>query len=217
MRMIRCASTVLSLCVWFVMTAGIAHAEVSTDLRVKLGGSAGIDTVEFENLASGDASQDGGGNFQLEAVFSQEQEGPTFVGGVGIFGRTHKGNVPDPFLPTDVQYDAAGLSGTAGVGVKANENLHFEGRAELDLGRGKPSLSTPGAVWNSVQEGDYVAWDLIVGGYYTVGKPGLQIGLELGVQTFSGEFQIWNNAGFWNDGKVKGNGGIANLVVGVRF
>ncbi len=45
----------------------------------------------------------------------------------------------------------------------------------------------------------------------------MQIGLELGSQSFVGNFQIWNNAGYWSDGKVEGSGGIINLVVGVYF
>ncbi len=208
----------LALVLGVFMTAGMAHADMNVDVRVKLGNAAGIEHVELTNIGTADASEDGGGNFQVELVLSQKVDaGATLVGGVGLFGRTHKGTVPDPFFPTDVEYDAGGVSGTIGVGIPAGPNLHFEGRVELDLGRGEPTLSTPGAVWNSTQDGAYVAGELLFGGYYTVSKPGLQLGLELGVQSFTGEFQIWNNAGYWNDAKVKGSGGIINFVIGARF
>jgi hypothetical protein len=91
-----------------------------------------------------------------------------------------------------------------GIGVNANANLHFEGRLELDLGRGKPTLTSPFGFYNSVKDAAYGAAAVIVGGYYTVSKPGLQIGLELGAQSFSGEYQIWNNAGFWMTQKRRG-------------
>ncbi len=218
MGMKRSVIAGLALALGVFMTASLAQADMNVDVRAKLGNAAGIDTVELTNVATADASQDGGGNFQIELVLSQRVDtGATLVGGVGLFGRTHKGNVPDPFVPTDVKYDASGISGTVGIGIPASPNFHFEGRVELDLGRGEPTLSSPTVAFNSTQDGDYVAGELIFGGYYTVSKPGLQLGLELGVQSFTGEFQIWNNAGFWNDAKVKGSGGIINFVIGARF
>jgi hypothetical protein len=209
----------LVLLITAFVTASVGYAETNVDVRLKLGNAAGIDTTEFTNFPGGATSGDGGGNFQIEMVASQKQEtGVTLVVGGGIFARNHKGNINDVlFPPTSVEYKAAGLSGTVGVGVNANANLHFEGRLELDLGRGKPTLTSPFAFYNSVTDGAYGAAAVIVGGYYTVGKPGLQIGLELGVQSFSGEYQIWNNFGFWNDAKEKGSGGIANFVIGARF
>ncbi len=201
-----------------LMSASVGHAEMNADLRVKLGNAAGVTQVDLIDFVNGNATGDTGGNFQVELILSNRQQaGAYFVGGVGLFGRTHEGDVNDPFLPTHVQYDAGGVSGTAGIGVVAGPNFHMEGRVELDLGSGSPTLTTPGAIWNSTRDGGYAAWDLIVGGYYTVSQPGLQIGLELGVQSFSGDFQIMNGFGFWDDAKVKGSGGIANLVIGVRF
>jgi len=93
----------------------------------------------------------------------------------------------------------------------------FEGRFELALGSGNPTLNTPSFTWNTTRKGLYTATSLILGGYYTISKPRLQPGLELGAQSFVGKFQIWNTAGFWADGKVKGSGGTANLVIGYRF
>lgn len=218
MDMKRSARFGMSFLAVLLLSATAGHAEMNLDLRLKLGGVPGVDTVEFSNTMTGNATDNGGGNFQIELMLSDKQEyGPYFVGGVGIFGRSHEGNVPDPVLPTDVQYDAGGVSGTAGIGFKADQNLHFEGRVELDLGSGKPTLTTPGFAWNSVKDGGYSAFSLIFGGYYTFSKPGLQLGFELGAQSFVGEFQIWNNAGFWEDSKVKGSGGLANLVIGFRF
>jgi len=205
------------LCICFVAAAHVAVAETGVDLRVKLGSAAGVDTLEFSNIGTFDASQSDSGNFQVEVAFTPEQGPVNFVGTVGLFGRNHEGHIVDPFEPTDVKYEAGGLSGSAGVSIKANENLHFEGRLELAVGSGKPTLTTPFVIWNPVKEGGYAATSLILGGYFTISKPGLQLGLELGAQSFVGNFQIWNNAGFWADGKVKGSGGTANLVIGYRF
>ncbi len=206
------------LCICFIATAHVAVAETGVDLRVKLGSAAGVDKVEFSDTGTFNASQSDSGNFQIEVAFTPEQGPVNFVGTIGIFGRNHQGHIDDPFfVPTDVKYDAGGLSGSAGVSIKANENLHFEGRFELDLGSGKPTFTSPFVIFNPVKEGSYAATSLILGGYFTLSKPGLQLGIELGAQSFTGNFQIWNNAGFWEDAKVKGSGGTANLVIGYRF
>jgi hypothetical protein len=206
---------ILGIC--FVWSAQIAVAETDIDLRVKIGSAAGADKVEITNIAQADTTSESSGNFQIEVAFSPRQGPVNFVGTVGIFGRNHAGHVDDLFLPTDVEYDAGGLSGSAGISIAADNNLHFEGRLELALGSGKPTLTSPNAVWNTTKEGGYSSTSLILGGYYTISRPGLQIGLELGAQSFTGNFQIWNNGGFWTDGKVKGSGGTANLVIGYRF
>ncbi len=205
-----------------LMTASVAHAEFSTDVRAKLGNAAGIDTIEFKNnnnWSTFNASQDGGGNFQVEVILGDRQDaGANFVGGLGVFGRTHKGNANAPFFPqTAVDYRAFGVSGAGGVGIAANRSLQFEGRVELDFGLGKPTLSTPNPIWKDENFGAYGALDLIAGGYGTFGRSGLQLGLELGVQYFAGRFKIGNNFGNWFDAKVKGRGGIANVVIGYRF
>ena len=198
--------------------AQAAVAETNIDVRVKLGSAAGVEKVELTNIGTADASQSDSGNFQIEVAFTpQTNPDANFVGTLGVFGRNHKGHIADPVLPTDVEYSAAGLSGSAGVSIKANENLHFEGRFELALGEGKPTLTTPFIAWNATEEGGYSAASLILGGYFTISKPGLQLGLELGAQSFVGNFKILNNAGYWTDGKVKGSGGTANLVIGYRF
>ena len=194
----------------------LALAELNTDIRVKLGSAPGVNRVEVSGL-SADLEKKGGGNFQIEAVFSPVQPDPIgYVFSAGIFGRTHKGT--DKALPqTDVQYDAGGISLAGGIGIKANPQFHFEGKVGLDLGAGSPK-STPGFGWNSTENKGYAALSLIFGGYYTApGKPGLQLGLELGAQTWNGDFRFQNNLGQWIDGTVKGSGGFANLVIGLRF
>lgn len=205
------------LCICFVAAAQVSVAETGVDVRVKLGSAAGVDKTEFQTSGEFDTSQSDSGNFQVEVAFTPEQGPVNFVGTLGLFGRDHKGDIPDPFFPTEVEYRAGGLSGSAGVSIKANENLHFEGRFELALGSGKPTFTSPFVIFNPVKEGSYAATSFILGGYFTLSKPGLQLGLELGAQSFVGNFQIWNNAGFWEDGKVKGSGGTANLVIGYRF
>lgn len=188
------------------------------DLRIKLGGAAGINHAEVSNIVTADATAQAGGNFQIELVMTQRHEsGLALVGSVGLFGREHNGNIPDPTLPTDIKYDAGGVSGSIGGSFRANKNVHFEGRLELGIGSGKPTLTAPGFIFNSVRPGVYSSASLIVGGYYTFAAPGVQLGLELGVQSFVGNFQIFNNAGFWSDAKVSGNNAIGNLIAGYRF
>lgn len=201
-----------------VIAPGIAHAEFTTDLRMKLGSAAEVDRIEFSTGLVGDAAGESGGSFQLELVMTQQSAGSAaFVGSVGLFSRTHGGNVPDPFLPTDIEYAAAGISGSAGISIKASDTVHLEARFELGVGSGEPTLTTPGFQWNAVQEGGYAATSLIFGGYFTTSTPGFQLGLELAAQSFVGDFQIWNNSGYWTDGKVKGGGGTASIVLGYRF
>ncbi len=209
---------VIAVCIGLMLVPYVACAETDIDLRIKLGSAAGVDKFEIGNVET-DTSSQGSSNFQIEVAFSPRSDSTAnFVGTVGLFGRHHEGQFSDLGAPTDVEYDAGGLSGSAGVGIKANETLHFEGRLELALGTGKPTLTTPGFVWHETRAGGYSAVSLILGGYATISKPGLQLGLELGAQSFTGNFQIWNSiSGNWDDGKVKGSGGTINLVVGYRF
>jgi len=150
-----------------------ALAEFRPDLRVKLGGAAGIEKIELGNIVTGSATQQAGGNFQVEMVMTQKNEsGAGLVGSVGVFGRQHSGRVTDPVFPgpTDIDYDAAGVSGSIGVSFKANDNLHFEGRFELGIGSGEPTLTTPGFLWNPVREGAYSSTSFMFGGYFTITK-----------------------------------------------
>jgi len=200
------------------VVASAAARKTSIDLRVKLGGAAGVDHWDIPGIANGTATQKAGGNFQIDLAFlTESNSGVGFVGTLGVFGRRHSGNVPDPVLPTDIDYDAGGVAGSAGIAYSVNSNLHFEGRFELGIGTGKPTLTTPGVSWNSVQAKGYGSASLIAGVYYTFTDPRIQLGLELGTQSFQGDFQIWNNAGFWTDASVKGSGGIGNLTIGYRF
>ncbi len=199
-----------------VVLPKLALAELNSDIRVKLGSAPGAEKLELSGTTF-DLDRNGGGNFQIEAVLSPVQADPVgFVFSAGLFGRSHKGN-ENFFTQTAVEYDAAGISLAGGVGIKASPAFHFEGKVDLDLGVGKPKLSSPTVVWNPTEDGGYAALSLIFGGYYTFGKPGLQLGLELGAQTWKGDFRIQNNIGQWTDASVNGSGGFANLVIGVRF
>jgi hypothetical protein len=192
-----------------------ALAELNTDIRVKLGSAPGINKFEANGLTAG-LDKDGGGNFQVEVALSPVQENPVgFVFSAGIFGRTHKGT-ENTFPQTEIEYNAGGLSFAGGVGIKASPNFHFEGKLGLDLGAGKPK-STPSVGWVSTEDRGYAALSLIFGGYYSVSKPGFQIGLELGAQSWAGDFRFMNSFGQWSDATVKGNGGFVNLVIGSRF
>jgi hypothetical protein len=195
-----------------------AHADVTADLRVKLGSSSGLNHIEFANGLSGEADKESSGNFQLDMAITQKNpDGVAFVGTFGTFFRAHDGHVSDPVAPTDIKYNAIGIDGSVGLSIRANENLNFEGRLELGIGIGKPTLTTPGYVWNDTENGAYASASLIFGAYYTFSKPGFQLGLELGAQSFEGKFKIKNSYGNSVDGTTKGNGGIANIVAGYRF
>ena len=200
-----------------LMFPPVALAEVNADLRVKLGTSEGVDELNIEGVPS-PGSSTGAGNFQVEVDISPRQASPVgYVFSAGLFGRTHSGDFIVIGQPARVDYRAGGLSLGAGAGVKASDRLHFEGKLELGLGSGELDLSTPGVIQRPRERGSYSSVSLIFGGYFTISQPGLQVGLELGSRSFRGDFKIWNDAGFWNHGNVKGNGGIVNLVVGYRF
>ncbi len=199
----------------------LALASVNFDLRIKGGNAAGADKMTIDPIIDATGSGENSTNFQVEVAISPLQHSPVGpVFSIGFFNRRHSGTVDDLFAglpPTKVDYNASGLDLGAGVRVKANANLHFEGKLELGLGSGKPDLTTPGVIWNQTKEDSYVSATVLIGAYYTFTMPRLQLGLEVGAQSFSGDFQIFNNAGFWEDGKVEGSGGVINFVLGYRF
>ncbi len=201
-----------------VAAAEAACADTDLDIRLKLGSAAPVKTVAMTGLGQG-ASDSSSSNFQAELAITPRQGATVnFVGTVGLFIRHHVGLVAQP-LPTEVDYDAQGISGSAGVSVRANERVHFESRLELAMGSGKPDLRTHGIDWKPTREDQYQATSIIVGGYLTVSKqaPAFQIGLELGAQSYSGDFSILNDAGSWTKGKVKGSGSTVSLVAGFSF
>jgi hypothetical protein len=208
---------ILLFIVIVVVLPGVAFADLDKDLRVKFGTAAQADKFTIDNTeitGTGESS----GNVQIEFIVSPKRDsGVGYVLGAGLFFRKHSGNDNDPFMPVKVDYKATGLSLTGGIGIKANANFHFEGKLELGLGVGEPTLSSPGVVFNDTDSGAYTSASLILGGYYTFSSPGFQIGLELGAQSFKGDFKIWNNGGFWSDGTVEGSSGTINLMLGYRF
>jgi hypothetical protein len=192
------------------------------DLRMRLGSAAGADTVKFGPFLNLTGSEDSSRNFQIDLnflPFAESKFGPVFT--VGIFDREHSGTVSDLFMsdlpPTEVDYNVSGLSFGAGLVIKADQNLHFEGKIEIAGGEGKPNLSTPFWAWNPIEADSYGSTSIIFGGYYTFDNPGLQLGLELGAQSFTGDFKIWNDDGFWEESEVEGSEGIINFVAGYRF
>ena len=104
------------------------------------------------------------------------------------------------------------------MAIKSTENFHFEGKLELGLGVGEPDITTPGLIWNDVNVGPYGSASILFGGYYTFAKPGFQLGLELGLQSYAGDFEIYNSStGRYVEGKTEGSGGVVNLALGYRF
>jgi hypothetical protein len=194
-----------------------ATSRTEKDLRLKFGSAAQIDEISAMGntyTISGENSS----NVQIE--FNAGMYGRSNTGlilSVGLFSRTHSGKDNDPSLPTTFDYEAKGLSLGVGIGIKASDHLHFEGKLDFGFGSGEGTLSTPGVVWNETEASGYTSVSVILGAYYTVSSPGFQIGLELGLQSFSGDFDIRSNLGGWENLTVKGSNSTANLVVGVRF
>jgi sRNA-binding regulator protein Hfq len=189
-----------------------AASQRVTDLRLKFGSAAQIEELTEEGL-SADLNGENSRNIQVEVIaimYGQSNVG--LLLSAGFFGRQHSGS--DPFLSQNtIDYDAFGFSLGIGMGIKASDNLHFEGKAELGLGSGNAAIKAPGQNVGSTDSGGYASFSLIAGAYYTFSKPGFQLGLELGAQTFKGKF-TYNN---FFDEEVEGSSGTANLVVGYRF
>jgi sRNA-binding regulator protein Hfq len=189
--------------------SGAAASQRVTDLRLKFGSAAWIDKIT-ENGTTYDVKDDTGRNIQIEA--STVKYGQSNVGlllSAGFFVREHSASDNQ----YNIEYDAVGVSLGIGMGVKANDHLHFEGKAELGLGAGNATITSPRFANGPMESGGYASFSLIAGAYYTFSKPGFQLGLELGVQTFSGEFTY---AGSFDE-EVEGTSGTANLIVGYRF
>jgi len=189
-----------------------ASSQRVTDIRLKFGTAAQIDKLT-ENGTSYDLNGEDSSNIQIEVntiMYGQSSVG--LLLSAGIFVRKHSGS--DKFTSQNkIDYDAVGVSLGIGMGIKASDNLHFEGKGELGLGAGNAKLTMPGQAVGSTESGGYASFSLIAGAYYTFSKPGFQIGLELGAQAFTGKFRY---NGIYDE-EVKGTSGTANLVVGYRF
>jgi len=183
-----------------------------TDIRFKLGTAAQIDKLT-ENGTSADLNGETSSNIQIEVntiMYGQSNAG--LLLNAGLFVREHSGS--NTLTPQNkIDYNAVGVSLGIGMGIKASDHLHFEGKAELGLGAGKAKLTAPGQPVGSTESGAYASFSLIAGAYYTFSKPGFQIGLELGAQSFDGKFKY---NGIYEE-ELKGASGTANLVVGYRF
>jgi hypothetical protein len=186
-----------------------ATSQRVTDLRLKFGSAAWVDTIT-ENGTRYDLKDDTGRNIQIEV--STAKYGQSNVGlllSAGFFVREHSASDNQ----YKIEYDAVGVSLGVGMGIKANDHLHFEGKAEFGLGAGNATITSPRFAGGSMESGRYASFSLIAGAFYTFTKPGFQLGLELGVQTFGGEFKYAGNF----DEEVEGTSGTANLTVGYRF
>src|SRR5271169_218950 len=191
-----------------------ATSQNVTDIRFKFGTAAQMNKLT-ENGTSSDLNGEACSNIQFEVntiMYGQSNVG--LLLSAGFFVRDHAGS--DILISQNkIDYYAAGFSLGIGMGIKANDHLHFEGKTELGLGDGNAKITAPGQVVGSTTPGEYASLSLIAGAYYTFSKPGFQIGLELGAQTFSGNFKYNSNSSY--DETVEGSNGTANLVVGYRF
>lgn len=194
------------------------YASRNMDLRIKFGSAVGADEVEVPAGTTTVNTDKHGGNVQVEWVVSPAQgsiAGPVF--GVGFFGRQHSGKIDDPTRSTKVDYDAAGVSLAGGLRLKSSERFHFELKVEVGLGSGGVTMDSPSYGGSNTRDDTYSSAALIAGWYYSFSKPGFQLGLELGAQSFTGDFQIRNSMGRWDTGRVTGSGGTANATLGFHF
>ena len=189
------------------------------DIRVKLGSAAEAEKIEINGDTTTDNFGSNSSNKQVELALSPASDSAVgFVLGWGIFNRKHSGKFYDLGPATTMDYEVTGISVAPGIRILASDNFKFELKLELGWGgAGQLTLETPGYVWNYIDTGEYTSESLIAGWYYTFSKPGLQLGLEIGAQSFQGGFKILNNSGQWVDGTVKGSLGTANIVFGLSF
>lgn len=187
--------------------------DASVEMRIKMGSAPGFNEMTANNITT-TGSKDGGANAQFDFVLGFYRDSPVgFLLSGGVFTRRHSGT----FGASKIDYDASGMAFAAGVRIRSSEHLHFEGKFEMDIGSGKPGAADLGLPTGSVEAGGYGAASLIAGAYYTISTPGLQIGLELGGQGFTGNFRTAAPGWTWIDQSVSGGGGTVNLTAGYRF
>jgi len=196
----------------------LAFAGIDTDLRIKLGSVAGADRIVFIN-AVGHGSNNNGTNAQVEVVLSPQRDRAVgFIMAISAFHRQHEGQTHDLSLPIKVDYAVTGMSIAPGVRLRISDTWNFEGKLELGAGNaGNVTVNSPGVIWNATKTGSYESASLIAGWYYLFKSAASRVGLEVGGQTFKGNFEIWSNHGYWTDGHVTGTGGTVNIVYGIQF
>jgi hypothetical protein len=132
--------------------------------------------------------------------------------------RTHSGKADDPLIQGTINYEASGLCFSGGLWIKPSDRLHIEVKAEFGFGSGWATLSNTRFVSGQTQGRSYVSGSAILGLYYSASNLGFQVGLELGWQSFGGDFEVQNSASkHWEGGSVEGSGVTANVALGYRF
>ncbi len=195
----------------------LAFAEVDTDLRVKLGSAAGAQRIEFGDYI-GHGSDNNGTNAQLEYILCPHRADASFILTMGLFHRRHPGNIDDFSFPTKVEYTVTGISIAPGLRAKLSDAWNFEGKIEIGgSNAGTLTLDSPGVMWNATKKGPYGSLSLIAGWYYLLKNTPSRVGLELGMQTFRGDFEILSNTGSWSRGQVTGTSATVNIVYGIEF
>jgi hypothetical protein len=196
----------------------LALAEIDTDLRFKFGRAAGSDKIEFENAVGHDSNKNGT-NAQVEIVLGPQRDSiASFIMAIGFFHRQHSVEIQDLSVPLKVDYSVAGMNIAPGARLRINDTLNAEVKLEVGLGNaGQVTLNSPGINWNATKKGNYRSISLVWGGYYLFKSSSIRVGVEVGMQTFNGDFEIWSNSGKWSSANVTGEGGMANIVCGFQF
>jgi hypothetical protein len=137
---------------------------------------------------------------------------------IGFFHRQHSEEIHDLSIPIKVDYSVTGMCIAPGARLRISDTLNVEVKFEVGLGNaGQVTLNSPGVSWNATRKGNYGSVSLIAGGYYLFKSSSIRVGVEVGMQQFNGDFEIWSNSGKWSNGNVTGEGGTANIVCGFQF
>jgi hypothetical protein len=195
-----------------------ALAEIDTDLRFKLGSTAGADRIEIGNSV-GHGSNHPGTNAQVEVIISPHNDATArFIMGIGLFYRYHPGEINSLSIPIKIEYSGFGLSMAPGLRYRISDAWNVEWKMEVGIGETKKvTLDSPGVDWNATKEGNYMSVSPIIGCYYLLKNNTKRVGLELGYQNFSGDFEILSNNGKRSEGNISGVNPTANIIYGVQF
>lgn len=209
--------TILPFFIVLLAFPGLVFA-MDTEVRLKYGTAAGAQRIEFVN-AIGHGASDNGTNTQVEVILSPQRDSiARFILTIGVFQRKHTGNIADLSFPTKADYSVTGISIAPGVRAKISDSWNFEGKFEIGGSTsGKLTLNSPGVYWNGMRGGNYGSLSAIFGLYYSLFSSNSRVGLELGMQAFSGDFEILSNGVGWTNGRVSGRSGTANIVYGYQF
>lgn len=207
----RLATTLAAV---IALTAASAHAveesPLRLDLRLRLGGVAGIDETSGGGTTT-DFDDSIGFAWQPQAIL-RHRLGSHFgyAIGLGIFGNLHLGDRDNGVSGIDIAYAAAGMELSGGLFWEFTPRVHIEVMPFLQFGNGRLVVDVGGTETTGSREG-YTAQGFNIGGFYTF-RFGLLLGGTLGYQTFSGDSVLSGT-----ETEASGDGITGAALVGYSF